>query len=69
MVKKFRNHLLFKGFMSLPLWGKVAIPVAAIILISFLGKILSTAFYVGIVLVIAYLVMSAVLYFQDRKKS
>ncbi len=60
--------MLYKGFLALPLWGKIAVPVALILMVSFLGKILSTAFYVGIVVVIAYLVMTAVAYVKDRKQ-
>jgi hypothetical protein len=69
MMKKLRNHLLYKGFLALPLWGKIAVPVALVLLISFLGSILSKAFYIGIFLVIAYFIFSGILYFTDKKKT
>ncbi|MFK7922307.1 MAG: hypothetical protein AB8H47_10150 [Bacteroidia bacterium] len=68
-MKKFRNHLLVKGFMSMPLWGKIAIPVAMVVLLSMLKGILSTGFYLGIVLLVAYLGFSAFLYIKDKSKS
>lgn len=55
--------------MSMPLWGKVAIPVAMVILLSMLKGILSTGFYLGIVLLVAYLGFSAFLYIKDKSKS
>lgn len=68
-MKKIRNHLLVKGYMSLPIWGKVAIPVGVLILLSMLKGILSTGFYLGIILLVAYLGFSAFLYIKDKSKS
>lgn len=67
-MKKLRNHLLYKGYLSLPLWGKITIPVAVLLILMVLKSILTKGFYIGIFLLVAYLGFSAFLYFKDKFK-
>ncbi len=68
MIKKMKNSFLFKTFLKMPLWGKVAVPAVAIFLVVSVFKAMSWAFYLGILAIAAYFILSGFLYFKDRKK-
>ena len=68
MFRKIRNNLLVKGYTSLPLWGKIGVPVLGFILISMLVSTMKWVFWLGIIGLIAYLVLSAFLYIKDKRK-
>ncbi|MEZ4775827.1 MAG: hypothetical protein R3D00_21785 [Bacteroidia bacterium] len=63
-----KKSLLVQMFMKLPLWGKVAIPAVAVFLVISIFKTLSWAFYLGLFAIVAYLIASAFLYFNDKKR-
>lgn len=63
-----KKNWLFKSYLSLPLWGKVAIPAVGVFLIVSVFKALSWAFWLGLAALAVYLIASAVLYIKDKNK-
>lgn len=68
MIQKVRKNWIFKGYLGLPLWGKVAAPAVVLFLLVSVWKTLSWAFWLGILAVIAYAIASVVLYIKDKGK-
>jgi hypothetical protein len=58
MFDKFSNSPLAKVYSKLPLWGKVAVPAVAFILFLTIFKMLKTVFFVGIIAVVVFAVLS-----------
>lgn len=53
------NNWLFKTYMRLPLWGKIAAPLVAILLVMSLFKMMKAAIGLAVLGGIAYVVISA----------
>lgn len=66
-MKKVRNNFWFKTYIKLPLWGKILLPAAAILLTLSAVKMMKTVFYIGVLAGIAYLVASAWFYWKDKE--
>lgn len=68
MLKQIKKQTLAKSFAKLPLWGKIALPVGAIVVLSLLVKgikmIVSLALLGGLI----YLAASAWMYVKDRQQ-
>ena len=64
-----KTNWLVKTYLSLPLWGKIAAPTAAVVIFLAVLKTIKWAFWIGLLGLIAYLIASAVLYFKDKNKS
>ncbi|MDP5168931.1 MAG: hypothetical protein NWR72_01695 [Bacteroidia bacterium] len=59
MFNKILNHPLFKSYLRLPLWSKIAIPVGAFLVVGWvLQPLLKLALIIGAVGVGAYFLMS-----------
>lgn len=54
-----QNNWLFKSYMRLPLWGKIATPLVAVLLVMSLFKMLKAAVGLAVLGGIAYVVISA----------
>lgn len=63
-----KKNMLIQMYLKLPLWGKVAVPAVGVFLVISIFKTLSWAFYLGIFAIVAYLIASAFLYFNDKKR-
>lgn len=68
MNQKMKKNMLIQMYLKLPLWGKVAVPAVGVFLVISIFKTLSWAFYLGIFAIVAYLIASAFLYFNDKKR-
>lgn len=66
--KKMKNHWLVRTYLKMSLVSKVAIPVVAIFLLFAVLKTIKWAFWLGLLGLIAYLGLSAFLYFKDKKR-
>lgn len=64
-----KKNWLVKSYLSLPLWGKVAVPAAGAFLVISVLKTLKWAFWLGLLGLVAYFIASAVLYFKDKRNS
>lgn len=53
-----KKHWLYRSYMKLPLWGKIAAPIGVLFLISALFKMLKLALGLAVVGGIAYVVIS-----------
>ena len=67
-MEKIKNSFLFKTYLKLPLWGKVLLPAAVILLGISLIKMLKTALYLGIFAIVVYGVLNAWVHFQGKNK-
>ena len=70
-TKKWTRNFLVKSYYNLPLWGKVAVPAALLLLaIGLVNTVVSAVKYVfvfALLGVVVYLVLSAWSYFQNDK--
>lgn len=70
-AKKWTRNFLVKSYYNLPLWGKVAVPAALLLLaIGLVNTVVSAVKYVfvfALLGVVVYLVLSAWSYFQNDK--
>ena len=67
MIKKWKKSALLKGFSALPLWGKIAVPVAGLLVLSFVWTMMKNILVIGVVAVVLYLLASAYFYIKDQK--
>jgi len=71
-TSKFKKNFLVKAYYNLPLWGKVAVPVASLLLaFALIQTVVSAVKYVFVFALLGgviYLVLSAWTYFQNDKK-
>lgn len=67
-TKKWTRNFIVKAYYNLPLWGKVAVPAALVLLaIGLINTVVSAVKYVfvfALLGVVVYLVLSAWSYFQ-----
>ncbi len=59
MFQKIVKHPLLRGYLRLPLWSKIAIPLGAFLLVTIvLLPLFKVGMLIAVVGVVAYLVMS-----------
>lgn len=58
MFQKIMNHPLFRSYLALPLWSKIAIPVGAFLIVSWvLGPLIKLGLIVAAIGVAAYFLL------------
>ncbi len=68
MIKKWKKNTLLKAFNGLPLWGKIAVPLAGFLVLSFAYTMIKNILWVGLIGIILYLLASAYFYIKDSGK-
>ena len=63
-----KNNWLVKLYWNLPLWGKVAVPAAGVLLIISAFSMFKTALWLGVLAVIAYFGIRAYTFFNKKKE-
>lgn len=66
MIEKWKKNMLFKGYSSLPLWGKIAVPVGGILVLSFVYSMMKNILVIGLGALVLYLILSAYFYIKDN---
>ncbi|TAE49866.1 MAG: hypothetical protein EAZ89_13365 [Bacteroidetes bacterium] len=61
------KNWLLRSYMKLPLWGKVAIPLAAVFLVVAALKALNVALWLGLIGVAVYVVLQVADRFSGKK--
>lgn len=67
MIAKWKKSALLKAYSSLPLWGKIAVPVVSFFVLSFLYTMVKNVLLIGVIAGVAYLLASGYFYIKDRQ--
>ena len=67
MIANWKKNALMKAYVSLPFWGKIAVPVAVFLVFSFLFAMVKNIVFIALLAGVAYLLASGYFYIKDRK--
>ena len=67
MIANRKKNALLKAYVSLPVWGKIVVPVAAFLIFSFLFAMVKNIVFIALLAGVAYLIASGYFYIRDRK--
>lgn len=66
MIAKWKKSALLKAYSSLPLWGKIAVPVGTFFVASFLYAMVKNILLIGLIVGGLYLLASGYFYIKDK---
>ncbi|GAB4414843.1 MAG: hypothetical protein OHK0039_23020 [Bacteroidia bacterium] len=61
-----KSNWILKTYLSLPLWGKIALPLAGVFVVMALLKMVKWAFWLAVIGVVVYLVANLMGYSRKQ---